>query len=329
VDSNSNTQVASEDSVGLEQEYPYRPQPPGIDVCDDALSVFLSRSSQILQIRGVIAAVGLGTLFAGVNLVICPVLEMCDGPMAWYHLPVFTLFGAVLAEGGLLSAGLVFLSGPFWLRGAICWSVGSILWACWAVGLIFVYWLGSWGAIRDELQVGTLSLPLAVLAIQLPLWFARTYLGWRLTIHEPDNLIPPPFSIRDYFVGTAIVAISITFARLARPAAWPLDEYWPGWAIVFGIFTAGSLVGVLPTMYFMFRLRNVWLGVGLLLLYAFMVASVVAYVLNVIEPLIGALETAAIMTLLVSLPVFLGLGFLVARGCGYQLETARAPRRLS
>src|SRR6476646_6390582 len=105
------------------------------------------------------------------------------------------------------------------------------------------------------LQVGALSLPLAVLAIQLPLWFARTYLGWRLTIHEPGPLTPLPFSIRDYFLGTAIVAVSITFARLARPATWPLDDYWRGWAIAFCIFTIGSLAAVLPAMYFTIRVR--------------------------------------------------------------------------
>jgi hypothetical protein len=200
------------------------------------------------------------------------------------------------------------------------------LWSAWAVGLVFVSWYGSWGSVGDELQMSFLSLPLVMLAIQLPLWFARTYLGWRLTIRQPETLAPPLFSIRDYFVGTAIVAISITFARLARPATWPLDRYWPSWAIAFCIFTIGSLAAVLPAMYFTIRLRNVWLAIGLLSLYAFAVASLIAYIANAIDSSIGALETAAIMAFILPLPIFLGLGFLIARACGYVLETGRVRR---
>ncbi|HEY2414861.1 MAG TPA: hypothetical protein VGI40_21630 [Pirellulaceae bacterium] len=316
----------SDDSTEVEEEYPYRPQPPMIDVSDDAIVSFISQPLHNFNARRVVAAICLATFFAGVNLIICPALLMCDGPLEWRHLPVITLFGAILAEGGLLSACLVFFSGTFWLRGAICWTIGSILWAAWAAGLVLVSWYGSWGSVGDELQVASLSLPLVLLAIQLPLWFARTYLCWRLTIRQPETLPTLPFSIRDYFVGTAIVAISITFARLARPATWPLDDYWPAWAIVFCIFTAGSLAGVLPAMYFSLRLGNVWLGVGLLSLYAFAVASLIAYILNAIDSTIGALETAAIMTFVVSLPAFLGLGFVIARACGYVLETGRVRR---
>jgi hypothetical protein len=323
----SNSQLTSADSVGIEEEYPYRPQPPVIDVGDDVVVRFISQPLQIFGIKQVVAVVCLATFFAGINLVICPALELCDGPLEWHHLPVIALFGGILAEGGLLSACLVFFAGPFWLRGAICWAIGAILWSAWTMGLVFVVYLhGDWGSIGEMLQVGALSLPLAVLAIQLPLWFARTYLRWRLTIRHPETLTTPPFSIRDYFVGTGIVAVSITFARLARPATWPLDDYWPGWAVAFCIFTAGSLAGVLPTMYFTLRLRNLWLAIGLLSLYALAVASLIAYILNAIDSSIGALETAAIMTFIVSLPAFLSLGFVIARACGYVLETERVRR---
>jgi hypothetical protein len=322
----SNSQFTSDDSVEIDEEYPYRPQPPLIDVSEDVVQTFLSRPLQIFDVRAVIAALCLVLFFAGINLVICPLMDMFfGGPPAWYVLPMFVLAGAVLAQGGLLSACLVFLDGRLWLRAAICWTVGLVLWSCWALGLTVASSFGSWGPVGDELRVGTLSLPLAVLAIQLPLWFARTYLGWRLIAQQPGTLVSQPFSIRDYFVGTAVAAISITFARLARPASWPVENYWPGWAIVFCVLAGGSLLANLPAMFFIFRVPNAWLGFALLSLYAFMMASLII-LLIAIDPSVGMLEIAALMTLLMSVAAFLGLGFAVARGCGYVLETRRCPR---
>jgi hypothetical protein len=323
----SNPQLASNDSVGLDEEYPYRPQPPGIDTGgDEAVSSFFSQPLQIFDTRRVFAAVCLVVLFAGNNLVVCPFMDVFNGPPAWYFLPGFCLFAAILAQGGLLSAGLVFFDGPFWLRAAICWGIGLLLWSCWAMGLFFTSAYGSWGSPTEVLQLGTFSLPLAALAIQLPLWFARTYLRWRIRLPNAQALVTRPFAIRDYFVGTAIVAVSITFARLARPATWPLDNYWGGWAMISVFLAVGSLLGVLPSMLFIFRFHNAWLGFALLLLYGFAVASLVAYIPNVIEPAFSAWDTAAIMILITSVGAFLGLGFAVARGCGYRLESGRVPR---
>jgi hypothetical protein len=318
---------AFEASVGTD-EYPYRRQSPVIDVSDDFGPVRELYLWQLkgLRTEGLIAAAVLTFFFASINLAICPLIEVFDGSPGppWYFLPFFVVFGAILAEGGLLCTCLVFLSGPFWLRFTVCWVTGLVLWACWASGLSFAGWRGL-RDIEEILQVGSLSLPLVALAIQLPLWVARIYFGCRLTTQDQAIAIPPPLSIRDYFVGTAIVAISITSTRLARPSSWPIDEYWLGWAIVFCCFAGGGILGVLPALYFMFRWNRWWLGAGLLTLHAFVISSAILWFVDALDRgALGAFEMAAIMTMFLSLAAVLGLGMTIARGCGYALQTRRA-----
>src|SRR4029078_1597207 len=103
-------------------------------------------------------------------------------------LPIFGLFGAMLAEVGLLCTWLVFASGSFWFRAASSGAAALILWICWAAGLLLAAWIDSWG-IGLEMLPGSFVLPLVALATQSSLWLARCYSAWRLVHRESDSAL--------------------------------------------------------------------------------------------------------------------------------------------
>lgn len=307
------------------EEYPYGPQPAVIDVrhYDHDRELKLSKRFFAKGSGPYYAVVCFGLFLVGVNLAVCPLMAVIHGP-GWKTWPVFGLFGAVVAEAGILSAALVFFKGPFWLRAASCWSVGVLLWASWMLGLLFAKRIASWWKIGDELQFGTLSLPLVVLAIQSPLWFARCYSKWRLTHHRLSTTASASLSIRDYFVGTAITAISITLARLARPVHWPIDDYWPVWGLAFASFAVGSLFSIIPGMLFLFLLRNTWLGLGLFLLYSLALSTAIVAIIHFASQ--GSLsvdEVPGIAIMFFSVGLFLAISFVLARACGCTLQLSR------
>jgi hypothetical protein len=307
-------------------EYPYGPQPAVIAVVDRGDEGEQSETWLLLGPgkKRIIAGICVGIFFAGANLVVCPLMAASGGPANdWRQLPIFALFGAVLAESGLLSAWLVFSSSSFWFRAAGCWAAAFVLWVCWAGGLLLASRMASW-QIEQEMQLGSLSLPLVALAIQSPLWFARSYSGWRLVNRETGPPRRSPLSIRDYLVGTAIAAISITFARLARPVSFSPDNYWAGWSIAFVFFACGGLLAIVPAMLLIFRVRNWRLGFGLLILYSLIFGIVVAGILDATNPgRSSAFDYVALITMFTSLAAFLGAGVVVARYCDYSLSIGR------
>jgi hypothetical protein len=303
-------------------DYPYRPQPAAIVMVDRAVDIDqLDDFWQLGQSQaGLIGAVCLGLFFAVVNIAVSPLMAAIGGPANnWQILPVFASFGAILSECGLLSAWLVFASGSFWLRAASCWMAALVLWLCWGAGTLVAPWIGYW-PLEREMLTGSLALPLVALTIQTPLWFARSYFGWRL-VHQAAETAPRAhLSIRDYFVGTAIAAVSIAFARLGRPPSVSPETYWAGWSIGVLCSAAGGLLGVLPGMLLIFRLRFGWLGFALFVLYGLAVSLGVIGIIDAASPTSPSMmEYAIFATVFISLAACLGAGMLVARGCGYKL----------
>jgi hypothetical protein len=181
----------------------------------------------------------------------------------------------------------------------------------------------------EALRFSILSLPLAALAIQSPLWFARCYLGWRLTSPRAGHLLDRPLSIGDYLVGTTVVAVSITCARLAPPADWNVSGYWPVWAIVCACFAGGSALSIIPALLAIFRLRDWRIGLALLMLYG-LVAGLVT--LASILKAFGApggpgpmWVRAGLVSVFVWLAGFLAAPMIVARKLGFELVLSRSP----
>jgi len=235
------------------------------------------------------------------------------------------------SQGGLVSAALVFGPGSFWLRTVCCWGASLLLWGSWAAGVLAYVYFQRWRSPpdwRETLQFVGLSLPLIALAIQSPLWFARGYLGWRLTRSNRSDESTRPLSIADYLIGTAVAAVSVTFARLAPPSNWIIPSYWPIWAVVFACVAAASLLGVIPAVVLIFRWRDWRIGFCVFLLYGTVTGVTAVTVLFAVlgppgGPTPSMWEMIGMVVIFISLAVFLGAGMAVARGCDFSLVMRR------
>ena len=317
--------LAGNPQSGDQVEYPYGPRPPS--TTDSPVWPQAAPEAPLAGSEGpLVVAIGLGVIFASGNFAVCPLMAAFNRA-DWGALPVFVLIGAILAQAGLLSAGLVFGDGSLWVRMIVCWGTAVFLWGCWAAGrltvALFCVWSFDWG---EQLRFGVLSIPLVGLAIQSPLWLVRCYLGWRLTRSGTGASAVRPLSIGDYLIGTAVTAVSITCARLAPQPDWDNSSYWPAWAIVFASIAGASLLSVIPAMLAMFRLRDRRLGLYLLLGYGFVAGmTTLAILIRVFGfpggP--GAWRAVAVVVVFVSLAGCLGLGMKAARDLGFELVLSR------
>jgi hypothetical protein len=308
-------------------DYPYQPQPAAIlaSAAKGSIgSVFPIRSRPFPWL-----AVCLGGYFAVSDVSVMPLTWVAD-QSDWGVLFIFVSFGAMLAQAALLSAGLVFGPGRYWKRLFCFWFGVTVFCILWTMGFVlhtaFRRWSGpSW----DDVRFGILALPLAAIAIQAPLWFFRAYRGWRLVSLE-ENVREPPLAIRDYMLGTALVALSITFARVAVQPKDLKIEYWGVWGIFFGIAGILSLASVIPALWLILRFE--WrLGLIGLMLYAATVASSFLAITEYfgVSPIapFNIWEASEFMLIFISLAGFVGLGLKAARDMGLCLATRQATSR--
>jgi hypothetical protein len=252
--------------------------------------------------------------------------------------------GAIAAQGTLLCCAFVFVEGLFWRRAVACWAAAALLWGCWAAGFTLAMFMecgwcflidSDFEAERkgfvDRLQFVGLSLPLQALALQSPLWFFRVYLGWRIVRLSAVETRARPHSISDYFTGMALVALYITFARLAPPQGWIDSWYWPKWVITFVSLAAFSLVIVVPAMFLIFHCRRWSDGIVILMLdtlLAGIMAAGIAMMINLSRML--ALPNwraiGAFLLILLSFAACLAAGLKAARDMGFELAIGRRPR---
>jgi hypothetical protein len=313
-------------------EYPYGPTQTAVSISASSEVNTTLRWESSVDDGGWLPIVALAFVFAIGNFASCPLMHVVRND-PWATICTFLLFGATLAQGGLLSAAIVFADASFSIRTAYCWSAGLFLAGCWAAGFLTLVathasgWPQQWW---EPVSFYALSLPLAVLAIQSPLWFARGYLGWRLTPFAMKNA-PRPLSIRDYLAGTAVAAISVGCARMAAPPQWQTASFWLAWTIFFAAVAAISLLSVVPAMLLMFRSRDCRIGFCLLLLYGTVAGAITVTIILVLAGPPGGPGSAiraaiCVTTTFASLAAFLGAGMKIARDCGYTLVMGRTGR---
>ena len=235
--------------------------------------------------------------FAAADFLVLPAMAVLGYGWAG-DLAVAAFGGVVVSQGIGLAMADVFGPGPFALRLASTWVLAAIFFMYWLLGYFVYAWIArSWTealVIRDARFVAC-SLPLAALAMQLPLWALKFYAGWRWVREStgsavfggichsivvdrsppktPDPLTPHAPTIRDYLLGTAIVAASLALAPLASERREP--DFWLGWAIFGGVLALISLVSVAPAMLLTMRSRGWSEGALLTIPYTLAVALVV------------------------------------------------------
>jgi hypothetical protein len=221
---------------------------------------------------------------------------------------------ALLASGvAVLSMVLVFAPGRFVQRLAFYWGAVTLLGACWLIGIGIIP-----VRLPDRLtgEDVVLSMPLAALLLQAPLWALRMCFGWRWQ-REVDALPNSEvhWSLKDLLAATALIALSLSLARLVEHdrgfwSAWIEFSKYP---FFFSLFTVG------PAMILTLRGWSWRFGV---LIFLVSVTLVGGFYIGLREGVVGRRSPLFLLISLLPLLSFamgLLLATLVARLLGYRL----------
>jgi hypothetical protein len=291
-------------------EYPYRPPftPPRAQAKPDEIAATLLLGPSWLPLLLV------ALVFTAANLAVAPLMDVFRTRSLGLIFPI-TCLGIMFAEGFVLAAWLVFGAGSFFKRLWIHWAGVAWLALAWLLGAILDDGLS--GDVRDALENVPFVLPLLSVAIQLPLWVARYYFGWRLVDGCGDQAPEKPLGIRDLLVATAIVAVSLALIRL--PEDWSGDDAWVAWGILVPALAGISLVSVLPVAVWMLHVRN--LAIGLICIpVQTTIAIVVTLIVVAMMERIVLDEALAIAAMVTSFAAALTATALAVRAAGYRLE---------
>jgi hypothetical protein len=309
-------------------DYPYRSRagtktwqpawPPTAPLAAEAPAV----EAQPDRALGLIIAAALAVLAWG-NLAMLPTAVLLDAarPGFLFSLGIsFVCFtaGSLVGQGALVAILVVWGSGPLWQR--LAWQMALLGLGFWTWSLGYLYAAGNrmraWG--EDELGVA-FCLPLLLLSCQAALWFCRLYLHWRIerASQHPRttaSLCAEQLSIRDYMVGTVLVAVTMALARAGKPASMPEANYWSLWITLGLVVAALSLIAVLPIVYFTLGMRRAFWGVvGVLTLTALASAPAIHFLRGVpLPPVPLIFAIPALMggcTLTIAVPLWFARSF--------------------
>jgi hypothetical protein len=212
------------------------------------------------------------------------------------------------SEVVVLSMVLVFAPLPFIRRLALYWGAGTLLITCWLVGIGIAPAALPSRLTGEEIAV---ALPLAALVCQAPLWALRLCFGWRWQ-RISDTLADREvrWSLRDLLAGTAVVALSLSLARLVAQDRI-LFMHWvqfSAYGSFFSLFTVG------PAMVLTLRGWSWRFGA---LLFLVCMTPIGGFHISIQEGF-GIWLSGSILSLL-SFATGLLLATLVARTLGYRL----------
>jgi hypothetical protein len=280
-------------------------------------------SAQINQSRvGLAAALTLLGILAIVNLAAFPFGKSTLGNQFPGVVLLAMGFGLLAAQAASLSTVLVWSNGPFVIRLVAVWAIGLFLYVCWLIGLL----LSVDGPKAQEIALGRglmllASLPLTSLAVQLPHWAIRAYLGWKVQAGDAAELSETVgrFSIRDMLIATTLVALTVVATRFTaeEPSRLADVEFWLGWTITMAVFSALSLFFLVPLLVLVLKPMRIGLIFAFLLLAPLVGAFVSMAFIVTSEEL--ALVYAGGVSCLASCSVPLWIG----RLAGYRLVIGR------
>lgn len=177
--------------------------------------------------------------------------------------------GLIAGEIAALSTLLVWVNGVFLLRLLVVWSAAASYFAFWFLGMLVSPIDGFEREIMIDVAIISLAaLPLISLSLQLPQWWMRIYLHWRLVGGEVMGEPRPreSLSIRDMLSGTAIVALTLTATRFTADTQEITPAFWLAWLIALGVLMAVGQFILMPLVLVILRWRSILLALAFTLL---------------------------------------------------------------
>ena len=259
--------------------------------------------------------------FALVDLLTPEMLKESRSP----ELPAL-LAGAIVAQPALLAIWAVM--GPQrllvrWLRSLLA---AAFFWCVFLLGM-------TMAAVtpRDvvEMAKGTFMLPLAFLAVQLPLWVLKMVTGWRIIAGGTKDSSPPSasrqFQLQHILGATAAVAAAMGLASaglpyFSGPNGNADPSMWLWLMLICLICGACSALSTLPCLWAAFVARNKAASTKIIAVYALVMSVLVVAVVSAIAGSTPPGKVMAAFILFHGSLAFVLLGSLhIARSYGYVL----------
>ena len=233
---------------------------------------------------------------------------------------VYACFGLLPLQAVGLTAWLVFGRTSFLRRLIVHWFIVGILLLFWEAGPLMSGGPTFNSRSQDQMLLLLCRLPLISLGLQLPLWPLRLYARWRVEPSLEMDTKEAPLSIRDIMLGTTLVALTLTAARLAKSIS-PGSSDW----VVFGALVAGmaafSLFSLVAVARAMLRSRSARQGYLIVALYTAAVYTAVTVVgLQFARPRQDARQLLGFAITAASFASSLAVALHIVRACGYRLK---------
>lgn len=259
--------------------------------------------------------------FALVDLITPAVLRESQSP----ELPVL-FAGAFVAQPGLLAVWAVMGPQRLLVRWLLSLLVAVLLWFVFLFGMTMTTMHP-----RDvgEMAKGMFMLPLAFLAVQLPLWVLKMATGWSIIVGGKEDSSPPSasrqFRLQHILGATTAVAAAMGLASAGLPylggpngSADPLI-----WLRLMGICLicgAYSALSTLPCLWAAFVARNKTASTIIIAVYAVVMSLLAVAVVSAIVRSAPPDRVVTGFILFHGSLAFVLLGSLhIARACGYVL----------
>ena len=139
----------------------------------------------------------------------------------------------------------IFLAlSKFSLSDRWAWTVGLSL------GWLLIYTFGI-GAIYEGFEVSILlAVPSFLLAIVLPFFALRSFLGWQISLRQDELPTRQSLKVSDLMRFTATVSVAIALPQLS--------EYWAETLLASIVLFCLSLIVLVPVVYLLMRQDRYW-----------------------------------------------------------------------
>lgn len=139
----------------------------------------------------------------------------------------------------------IFLAlSKFSLSDRWAWTVGLSL------GWLLIYTFGI-GAIYEGFEVSILlAVPSFLLAIVLPFFALRSFLGWQISLRQDELPTRQSLKVSDLMRFTATVSVAIALPQLS--------EYWAETLLASIVLFCLSLIVLVPVVYLLMRQDGYW-----------------------------------------------------------------------